>query len=254
MSVSSALAQLVVPVNLAIALVIAGCLFFIFRRRKSAFSLFLGAALWVLVWSLPATSLFLGGVLEQRYPHLPAEQNPTAQAIIVLGGHTAANRHNWFEPLDLLQSKSRVERAAQLYHAGRAPLIIVSGAALDGGTSEAQGMAKRLRELNVPAEAIIMEESSHTTRENALYTARHLQELGIEQSLLVTSALHMPRSMASFSRFGPHFIPAPVRPQIVRPQTAHFSPWRPSWHTLYASRSIIKEYLGLLVYWARGWV
>lgn len=254
MSLPSVLAQLIVPINLAIALVIAACLFFVFRRRRSAAFLVFCAIAWVGIWSVPATSLYLGGILEQRYPHLTAAQTPSAQAIIVLGGHTAANRHNWFESVDPRRTKTRIERAAQLYHAQRAPLVIVSGAALDGGTSEAQGMAKRLRELGVPEQAIIIEESSHTTRENALYTNQQLDKLGIEQGLLVTSALHMPRSMASFNRFGRQMIAAPVHPQIQRPRSSSFSLWRPSWHTLYASRSIIKEYLGLIVYWVRGWV
>lgn len=253
MSVYQLLVQLVLPLNMAIALVIAGCVFFIFRRRKTALLLFIVSAAWVVLWSLPGTSLYFGGLLEQRYPYLVAEDNPKAQAIIVLGGHTAANRHNWFEALDHDRTTSRVDRAAELYHAGRAPQVIVSGAAFDGGTSEAQGMARRLQQLGVPIEAIVMEESSHTTHENALYTNQYLQDLAIEQALLVTSALHMPRSMATFSRLDTEFIAAPVQPQITRPAFKGFSVWRPSWHTLNASRSIIKEYLGLLVYWIRGW-
>ncbi len=253
MSVTQILPQLIVPINLAIALTIAACLLFVFRRRKTAFLLVLIAASWVLAWSVPATSIYFGGLLEQRYPYLEATQNPDAQAIIVLGGHTGGNRHNWFEPLDRQRTTSRVDRAAELYHAHRAPLIIVSGAAHDGGTSEARGMALRLQQLGVPAHAIALEESSHTTRENALYTDEFLKELGIGDALLVTSALHMPRSMATFSRLHAQIIAAPVQPQITRPNTEGFSVWRPNWHTLNSSRSIIKEYLGLFVYWFRGW-
>lgn len=253
MSVTQLLPQLIVPVNLAIALVIAACLFFVFRRRKTAALLVLIAAGWVFSWSLPATSLYFGGLLEQRYPYLEAPQAPKAQAIIVLGGHTGGNRHNWFEPLDTHRTTSRVDRAAELYHAQRAPLIIVSGAAHDGGTSEARGMASRLQQLGVPKEAITLEESSHTTRENALYTDEFLKNLGIGDALLVTSALHMPRSMATFSRLHTQIIAAPVQPQITLPERANFSKWRPNWRTLNSSRSIIKEYLGLFVYWFRGW-
>lgn len=253
MSMMQLLPQLIVPVNLAIALIIAACVLFVFKRRKTAALLVFIAAGWVFTWSLPASSLYFGGLLEQRYPYLEPEHAPTAQAIIVLGGHTGGNRHNWFEPLDTERATSRVDRAAALYHAQRAPLIIVSGAALDGGTSEARGMAVRLQQLGVPKEAIALEESSHTTRENALYTNKFLKNLGIGDALLVTSALHMPRSMATFSRLHAQIIPAPVQPQITQPERTDFSKWRPNWHTLNSSRSIIKEYLGLFVYWIRGW-
>ncbi|HUG57393.1 MAG TPA: YdcF family protein, partial [Candidimonas sp.] len=33
-----------------------------------------------------------------------------------------------------------------------------------------------------------------------------------------------------------------------------FSFWQPNMRALEASRSIIKEYVGLLMYWVRGWV
>src|SRR5690625_2686766 len=143
MSVTQLLPQLIVPINLAIALTVAACLFFVFRRRKTAFLLVFVAGSWVFIWSLPATSMYFGGLLEQRYPYLEAVQAPTAQAIIVLGGHTGGNRHNWFEPLDNQRATSRVDRAAELYRAQRAPLIIVSGAAHDGGNSETRCMSLR---------------------------------------------------------------------------------------------------------------
>lgn len=253
MSLSNLLAQLILPLNLGITLVVIGSLLFVLRRRKTAALLVALAIFWVVAWSMPITSLQFGGWLEQRYAYLPAQQVPKAQAIIVLGGHTAENRHNWFETLDPRYSMSRVERAAELYQANRAPMVIVSGAAYDGGTSEAQGMARRLQQLGVPAQAIFLEESSHTTRENALYTSQYLHHLGVESGLLVTSALHMPRSMATFKRLGHQVTATPVQPQILVPPNKAFSRWRPNWRTLHASRSIIKEYLGLFVYWFRDW-
>lgn len=114
-------------------------------------------------------------------------------------------------------------------------------------------MAAALERDGVPAQAIVKENQSDTTRENAVFTARLLRDRGIDRFLLVTSALHMPRSMASFQNQGLDPIAAPSPPQIVVPEDPDFSFWLPDLHTLNASRSIIKEYLGLLVYWARGW-
>ncbi|MGG4775817.1 YdcF family protein [Alcaligenaceae bacterium 429] len=254
MNLTSWLPQLVIPINLAGALVVIALLFFLIRWRKLAALLTLTAVAWVVGWSLPGVTLWAGGYLEQRYPHQALEKIPDAQAIIVLGGHTANNRKNWFEELDTNNTLSRVDYAAALYAAGKAPQIIVSGAAFDGGMSEAQMMARSLEQLHVPSNKILLERESQNTRENALFSINKLRTNGITKVLLVTSSLHMPRSMATFENRGIEVIPAPVAPQILLPEHSDVDLWIPSWRTLHASRSIIKEYVGLIVYWTRGWI
>lgn len=254
MSLTDFLANLVVPLNLSVTLLLLALILFILRRRKTAGALAAGALAWALFWSLPTTSLWAGGLLEQRFAHQRAAALPIAQAIVVLGGNTANGRSNWFEPYDRQSVVLRTDTAAELYAAGRAPLIVVSGAALDGGVSEATMMAAALERGGVPGQAIIQEDHSLTTRQNALYTAQVLRARRIDRFLLVTSALHMPRAMASFQKLDLHPVAAPSPPQIVVPDTPDFAFWLPDLRTLHASRSIVKEYLGLLVYWARGWV
>ncbi|MCQ9615616.1 YdcF family protein [Paenalcaligenes niemegkensis] len=254
MSISALLPQLIIPLNLGVALLLVATLLFIFRARKTALCLSVAAAIWVGAWSLPATSIWTGGYLEQLYPYVEADASPTAEAIVVLGGNTANNRKNWFEPVETSGTRSRTERAAELYAMNKAPQIVVSGAALDGGYSEAQMMARTLESLGVPESAIVLENESLTTRQNALFSVQQLRDSGITHVLLVTSALHMPRSIATFAKQGVEIIAAPVAPQIVPSRQAGFSAWRPSMRALQASRSIIKEYVGLIVYWTRGWV
>src|SRR5690606_21093859 len=254
MSLSNLLTNLVIPLNLGIALLVIAVLLFMVRRRRLAALLAAGALSWVLFWSMPASSLWAGGHLEQLYPYHPPDELPAAEAIVVLGGSTASNRLNWFEPFDRNRTISRVDTAAELYRARRAPVVIVSGAALEGTVSEAQIMANSLRQQGVPADAIIQESESLTTYENGLYTARILEERDIDHVLLVTSALHMPRSMGVFRKQQINATPASSPPQIVVPDHPAFSFWLPSMHVLSASRSVVKEYVGMLVYWLRGWL
>lgn len=251
---ASFLANLVIPLNLSVTLLLLALLLLIVRWRKMAGLLAVSALVWAFFWSLPSSSLWAGGMLEQRFPyHEPASQ-PVSQAIVVLGGNTANGRKNWFEPYQRDNVIMRTDTAGDLYLAGRAPLLVVSGAALDGGQSEASMMAAALERMGVPATAIIQEGNSYTTHQNAVYTARLLKENNISEFLLVTSALHMPRAMASFRKQGFRPVAAPSPAQIVVPRgQAHFSFWLPDLRTLHASRSIVKEYLGLLVYWLRGW-
>jgi hypothetical protein len=55
--------------------------------------------------------------------------------------------------------------------------------------------------------------------------------------------------MLAFETTGIQAWPAPLPPQIRWTQETSQHKWWPDLHTLLASRSIIKEYAGLLVYW-----
>lgn len=254
MTFSSYLTNLIIPFNLCITLVVLGLVLGLFRLRKTGLALVAAGLLWALAWSLPATSLWAGGALENRYPHKPAAEMPTADAIVVLGGNTANGRANWFLPYDKETAIVRVDAAAELYLAGRAPKVVLSGGALEGDVSEARGMAHAIRQQGVPESALILENASRTTYENATLTEDQLKARGIGKVLLVTSALHMPRAMAAFSKQGVEVIAAPAPPQIVEPADGSLSLWLPDERTFDASRSIVKEYAGLFVYWLRGWV
>ncbi|NYT44759.1 YdcF family protein [Pollutimonas thiosulfatoxidans] len=254
MTFSSFLTNLVIPLNLCITLLLIGAILFMVRWRKTGFLVAATGLAWALFWSLPASSLWAGGRLEQLYPHQPPMNLPTADAIVVLGGSTANGRTNWFEPYDSATATSRVDTAAVLYKEGRAPLIVLSGAALEGSVSEAQMMANALKQADIPETAMLLENRSFTTHENAVYTAEKLKQRDIRRILLVTSALHMPRAMAVFRKQGVSAIASPAPPQIVVPADPRFSFWQPSMRALAASRSIVKEYVGLLVYWMRGWI
>ena len=55
-----------------------------------------------------------------------------------------------------------------------------------------------------------VEAQSHTTWENAEYSAALLQPLGIHSVYVVTHAWHMPRALLAFRHFGLHAVPAVV--------------------------------------------
>ena len=226
----------------------------LFLRKRTAIYLTLAGLLWVLIWSLPVTTLYFGGRLESRFAYGIPESFERADYIVVLGGNTQANRSNWFEPYNRATATDRIDRAAALYFAGRAPKILVVGGAYEGKISEAQGMAKVLRQKGVPDQDIILEKESRNTYENAVFTDRLLKNQPHAKLLLVTSALHMPRAQATFKRLEMSIIPAGVAPQIVMPDDDALNIWLPHARSLEASRTILKEYLGSLGYWLRGWI
>ncbi|MCO7636759.1 YdcF family protein [Pseudomonas sp. S 311-6] len=248
------LSSLVYPLHLSLFLLACALVVGLLRWRRLRNLLVAVALVWSLAWSLPVTSIWAGGMLESAYPYQPAAELPAADVIVVLGGQTANGRPNWFLPELPRQKPSRTARAAEIYLAGRAPYVLPSGGAAEGTVSEAEGMAQMLRQQGVPREALLLETASRNTYENAHLTTRVLHQHNLKSVLLVTSALHMPRSVATFDKQGVTVIPAPAAPQIVQPEDCGaLWAWMPNRRAFDASRSIIKEYIGLAVYQLRGW-
>jgi uncharacterized SAM-binding protein YcdF (DUF218 family) len=116
--------------------------------------------------------------------------------------------------------------------------------------------------MGVPASAIIQESDSFNTYENAVNVRKILETRGIRRVLLVTSAMHMPRSLLIFKHQGIAAIPAPTDFLITDNdlQELQSSPQAillnllPDAERLHKFTRALKEYVGLLVYRLRGWL
>jgi len=98
------------------------------------------------------------------------------------------------------ETDARIERAIELYQDDFAPLIIFSGDALDPWSpSNAKSMKEiAVRDYNIPAVDIIIEEESASTYENALNLKTVFEDNNIESIILVTSPYHQRRSKMTF--------------------------------------------------------
>ena len=107
----------------------------------------------------------------------------------------------------------RVMQAALLWRAGKAQTIIVTGGNLPwarSSTTDAGFAAELLQAYGVPPDSIIVESNSRNTHENAINTAAIWRERHFRSGLLVTSATHMPRALASFRKAGLDVAPWPA--------------------------------------------
>ena len=96
---------------------------------------------------------------------------------------------------------ARTQAAIDLYQAGWSERLIFSGAAADkNGPSNAEAMRRYALSRGVPAGAIITEEYSETTRENATRTDSVFKDNNVKKIILVTSAYHQRRANIEFSR------------------------------------------------------
>ena len=199
-----------------------------------------------------------------EWQNIPEGELPKAEAIVLLGGSTkpaVAPR----PMVDVTDRGDRILYAAQLYRDGKAPLIIASGGRIawrGGGVAESTDMAQLLDLLGVPETAIVEEPNSFNTYQNAVNVKEILRERGIEKILLVTSAMHMPRSLLIFQRQNINAIPAPtdflLSQQDIQeingtPQAVLLN-LLPDVGRLGTTTQVIKEYLGMLIYRLRGWI
>lgn len=231
------------PLGTALLLTLLGMLLARYGRPRAAwFSVVLGFA-WLALWSLPPASNWLVSQVEQEFPFQPLSGLPSAPAMVVLGGGIHPSR-SAVTPPNLESSADRVWYAAQLYHAGKAPLMVLSGGSdpITSVGTEADAMRELLLDLGVPDSALLLEGKSRTTRENAIYSAELLRSRGIRRVLLVTSALHMHRAKKLFEQQGIEVDPAPTDHE-ARP----LSSWQlvlPDAGALEGSGHAIKELVG----------
>lgn len=96
---------------------------------------------------------------------------------------------------------ARTQEAVRLYKSGWAPKLIFSGAAQDKtGPSNAEAMRREARASGVPDEAIITEELSATTYQNAKNTQAIVRNNNLTSVILVTSAYHQRRAGLEFRK------------------------------------------------------
>ncbi|PSN76536.1 hypothetical protein C8B47_26815 [filamentous cyanobacterium CCP4] len=259
---SKLLPLLIYPLGLACLLLVVALV--LIRRRPGWAT---GAIALALVLLLVSSNNWVAtGVmrsLEWRYQD--SVNLPEAEAIVVLGGSIKPQLppRPW---VDVAEEGDRVLHGARLYLAGKAPLLVFSGGRItwgqDQGRSEAEDMAELAEALGVPPSAMLIEPDSLNTFENAAYTQILLANLGIERILLVTSAMHMPRALAIFRKQGFEAVPAPTDFHVARdPQDPSQKTWPgrvlsliPQTDNLHYLTRALKEYLGIAVYWLKGWL
>jgi len=142
-----------------------------------------------------------------------------------------------------------VVEGVRLHKAVPGSKLLLSGGAVFDPVPEAEVMAQIAVLLGVKPQDITLESDSRDTAEEAAIIAKMI---GREKFILVTSAAHMPRSMALFRRRGMQPIPAPA--DFRAPNTQSSDPMRffPGVWSLVQTQIAVHEYLGLAWAWLRG--
>ena len=143
----------------------------------------------------------------------------------------------------------RVVEGVRLYKTIPGSKLLLSGGRVFDPVPEAEVMAQIAEFLGVKPQDISLESNSRDTADEAKIIAGMI---GREKFILVTSASHMPRSMALFRKRGLQPIPAPADFPAREPEGFDPSEFFPGAGPLRQLETALHEYLGLAWAWLRG--
>jgi len=179
-------------------------------------------------------------------PHRPTlQQEAEIQWIVVLaGGHGAAPHLPATSQLSST-SLARVVEGVRLHRRLPHSKLVFSGGVVDEGVSSGAAMAAAARELGVDPQHIVVGPLARDTHREAV-ALRHV--IGAKPFILVTSASHMPRSIALFRQVGLHPIASPGDYKIrsTGAKRVHLNHFFPQAEALNNSTAALHEYLGML--------
>lgn len=172
---------------------------------------------------------------------------------IVLGGMTKSDKHghSFFAP-----TSDRFIQTCKLYHTGVIDKILISGgdgSLLQNKPKEANFLFKEFPNLGVPDSVLIVEKFSKNTYESAIEAKRFVDSLQIKEPyLLITSAIHMKRAIATFKKAGLNVIEHPANFDAVESKMSWDAYVIPKIQVLAEWPYVLKEVVGYYVYKLTG--
>ncbi len=241
------------PGNLLLLCLLAGFALLLFSRGRRGKALIGLAALGFLALAVAPVGPAMLLALEERFPR-PAQLPEKIDGILVLGGAVDPRLSLAYGETVFNSSVARVLAGVALarrHPEAKLALIGGEGEFFPVGNPEARASLPFVLDEGIARSRVILEERSRSTHENAVFAQDLIHPRPGERWVLVTSAFHMPRAVASFRAAGWAVIPYPVDFKID-PATG----LRPGFNLLdglSAATVAGKEWVGLLAYRLLGW-
>lgn len=242
------------PVSVIALLILLGILAGLLKWRRTGIAL---SVLALLLLGLCAYSNF-GAViiqpLEARFER-PATEPAEITGIIVLGGGMDATVNSVRKGYELDRSGDRMVEALRLaLRHPEAKVLFTGGIGLMSGENaepETAAAVRMFTAFGVPEDRLLLESRARDTLENAEFSKLVANPQPGETWLLVTSAFHMPRSVALFRRAGFAVTPWPASylstgRESLSPKLADIP------DNLAIASTAVREWAGLLGYYLTG--
>lgn len=177
------------------------------------------------------------------------------EAVVVLGGYGEYIPN--FDQFNLFETSDRLFQAVRLYKMGKANKIFLvggTGRLVDRDNRESTHARNLLIQMGIPTEDIMIEPESNNTRENAVRATQILRLEGMKKCLLITSASHIPRSIACFEKLG-YSMDSYAVDATAGPRRAHLDYLLvPDSDILKKWDAIAHEWIGYATYMIMGYV
>jgi uncharacterized SAM-binding protein YcdF (DUF218 family) len=224
-----------------------------YRRRETRTCLLAVTIPYLIVLSIsiPALAYQLRGSLE--WQHGSVDKRPAdIEAIVVLsGGFYQADGPRTAPELDE-DTQSRCLRGLELYRQGkRCPIVVSGGEASSSRPTCADAMRDFLVRWGANPSDILVDKQSRTTYENAVESRKLLEQNHLRKIILVTSALHLHRSVACFRKQDIEVLPCACQFRATPSDGSRYS-FLPSSSALQDSQRVCHEWLGMAWYWFKG--
>lgn len=238
---------LISPLPILYILLFAALVFRLARWKKTTRFFLILAAIWFFAISTRPLPYLLVNNLEKQYRQLTdaeIENIPDSVNIIVLGGgysddaDLAPNNQLLAIPLARLSEGIRIHK--------RIPgsTLVTSGAGSRRTFTGAEVMYRTALILGVDSSGLELSSLPRTTYSEA---DQYLKKFGNDKKLvLVTSAIHMPRSVMLFESKGLDVIPAPADFLIRRPTKRYPWFWLPAADHIRILEQAMHEYGGIV--------
>ncbi len=244
------------PLSLSLVFLSMGLVLLWFTRRQTIGKLLVTISFLIIFpLSFNAVAEKFLKPLEEQYPPLMMDSPGSQQGyqngaaikwIVMLGaGHISDPSvpvTSQISPGSLV----RLTEAVRLYRKFPGSKIILAGGAVFDPVPEVETEAKIAAIMAVSRTDLVLEGMSQTTEEQAHFIKNIV---GTDRFILVTSASHMPRSMALFKKNGMIPVPAPVHHQVLERRSLSPADLLPTTGGLGKAENAIYEYLAF--YWSK---
>jgi len=239
------LAPFFFPLPICIVILLLGLFLLWFTRRQKTGKIVVSLGVILLtILSYGTASNILLRSLEYKYPPLIGlEDVQDVKWVVVLGGgHTSDQRLPITSQLSDA-SIARLMEGIRLQRQLPGSKLLLSGGGVFDPIPTAIILADVAESIGVNGKDLVLESDSKDTKDETILVK---DIVGNDRCILVTSAYHMPRSMALFKNLGMHPIPAPTDYFVKKPKRTSPGMFFPTAENLNKAERGVSEYLGLV--------
>lgn len=246
------MAQFFSPLSIIILILFAGLILLLFTSKNKIGKILVLLGVMIFIFcSFGTTSDILIRPLENKY--IPIDNNKFVSSleqlpkvVVVLGGGHSSSQRLPITSQISSDSLTRLVEGIRIYRKIPGSKLLLSGGSVVDPVPEADVMAQIAMSLGVKEQDIIKESKSRDTKDQAMILSSMLDD---DYFILVTSASHMPRTVALFRNLNMKPLPAPTMHLVNDRKYQTSDRFFPSSRNLYKSERAFHEYLGTA--WAK---